>query len=162
MILRSHVEWALHCCALLASLSEHRHLSTKALAEFHGVPKEYLSKALQALSNALLVETKFGPTGGYRLSRSPSQITVLEIVEAVEGRAATFQCANIRANNPCRDPSFCETRPCPVARVMWEADAAWRSSLSKVALSDIVASVSAEAPEELYRKTGEWANTRAG
>ena len=73
MILKSQVEWALHCCAILAGLPEGRYLSTKALAEFHGLPKEYLSKALQSLSQAGLVHTTLGPSGGYRLARSPER-----------------------------------------------------------------------------------------
>ncbi len=101
MILKSQVEWALHCCAILAGLPEGRYLSTKALAELHGLPKEYLSKALQSLSQASLVETTLGPSGGYRLAKPPSDINFLEIVEAVEGKARSFTCTNIRANNPC-------------------------------------------------------------
>ena len=47
-------------------------LSTKTLAEFHGVPKEYLSKALQALAQADIIVGTLGPTGGYRLARRAS------------------------------------------------------------------------------------------
>jgi DNA-binding IscR family transcriptional regulator len=68
MILKSQVEWALHCCAILSGLPEGRYLSTKALAEFHGLPKEYLSKALQSLSQAGLVHTTLGPSGQQSLS----------------------------------------------------------------------------------------------
>src|SRR3546814_18901524 len=85
MILKSQVEWALHSCAILAGLPPGRYLSTKALAELHGVPKEYLSKALQSLSQAGLVETTLGPSGGYRLARPGSEISFLDIVEAQEG-----------------------------------------------------------------------------
>ncbi|HEY9126705.1 MAG TPA: Rrf2 family transcriptional regulator, partial [Acidobacteriaceae bacterium] len=91
MQLRNHVEWALHCCAILAGLPEGRYLATKDLAELHGVPKEYLSKALQALSAAALVESVVGPSGGYRLAKAPAKITFLDIVEAVEGRQSTFE-----------------------------------------------------------------------
>ena len=55
MQLKNQVEWALHCCSILASLPEGRYLDTKSLAELHGVPKEYLSKALQALAKAGIV-----------------------------------------------------------------------------------------------------------
>src|SRR6185312_2396327 len=96
MQLRGPVEWALHCCGVLAGLAPGRYLPTRDLAEFHGVPKEYLSKALQALSQAGLVESTLGPSGGYRLAGSPEAITFLDIVEAVEGKASTFVCTNIR------------------------------------------------------------------
>ena len=112
MQLKSQVEWVLHCCAILAGLPANRYLATKALAEFHGVPKEYLSKALQALSQAGIVESTLGPSGGYRLARAPDQISFLEIVEAVEGKSSTFVCSEIRKNNPCRPTGHCETKAC--------------------------------------------------
>ena len=162
MILKSQVEWALHCCAILAGLPAGRYLSTKALAEFHGVPKEYLSKALQHLSQAGLVDTTQGPSGGYRLARPPAELTFLEIVEAVEGPARTFVCSNIRANNPCRPKGYCESGPCAVARIMWEADEAWREKLRSVKLSDLVGILSQEIPEQLWKDSFEWVLARAG
>jgi len=162
MILKSQVEWALHCCAILAGLPEGRYLSTKALAEFHGLPKEYLSKALQSLSQAGLVHTTLGPSGGYRLARAPTELTFLDIVEAVEGKSRTFVCNNIRANNPCRPTGYCESRPCAVARVMWEADEAWRSTLRGVRLSDLAETLSQEIPAEIWEKSFEWVLDRAG
>ncbi|WP_448950564.1 RrF2 family transcriptional regulator [Labrys neptuniae] len=162
MILKSQVEWALHCCAILAGLPEGRYLSTKALAEFHGVPKEYLSKALQHLSQAGLVHTTLGPSGGYRLARAPAEINFLEIIEAVEGPARTFVCSNIRANNPCRPKDYCEDGPCPVARIMWEADEAWRAKLRSVRLSDLVEILSREIPEGLWKDSFAWVLARAG
>ncbi|MGO8184544.1 RrF2 family transcriptional regulator [Rhizobium leguminosarum] len=162
MILKSQVEWALHCCAILAGLPEGRYLSTKALAELHGLPKEYLSKALQSLSQASLVETTLGPSGGYRLAKTPSDINFLEIVEAVEGKARSFTCTNIRANNPCRPAGYCDSKPCAVARVMWEADEAWRDTLRRVRLSDLVGTLSEEVPADIWRSTFEWVLKRAG
>jgi Rrf2 family protein len=162
MILKSQVEWALHCCAILAGLPEGRYLSTKALAEFHGVPKEYLSKALQSLSQAGLVHTTLGPSGGYRLARTPAELTFLDIVEAVEGKARTFVCNNIRANNPCRPQDYCESAPCAVARVMWEADEAWREKLRSVRLSDLAETLAKEIPAELWKSSFDWVLERAG
>ncbi|ESY89177.1 Rrf2 family transcriptional regulator [Mesorhizobium sp. LNHC229A00] len=162
MILKSQVEWALHCCAILAGLPEGRYLSTKALAEFHGLPKEYLSKALQSLSQAGLVHTTLGPSGGYRLARTPAELTFLDIVEAVEGKARTFVCNNIRENNPCRPQGYCESNPCPVARIMWEADEAWRAKLRAVRLSDLPEALALDIPAELWKNSFEWVLERAG
>ena len=162
MILKSQVEWALHCCAILAGLPEGRYLSTKALAEFHGLPKEYLSKALQSLSQARLVSSTLGPSGGYRLSRAPVEISFLDVVEAVEGKERTFVCSNIRANNPCRPEGFCDAGPCAVARVMWEADEAWRAKLRGVTLAMLVSTLEQEIPATLWRSSSEWVLKRAG
>ncbi|CAN7456438.1 RrF2 family transcriptional regulator [Rhizobium leguminosarum] len=162
MILKSQVEWALHCCAILAGLPEGRYLSTKALAELHGLPKEYLSKALQSLSQASLVKTTLGPSGGYRLAKPPSNINFLEIVEAVEGKARSFTCTNIRANNLCRPEGYCDSQPCAVARIMWEADEAWRDTLRRVRLSDLVGTLSEEVPADIWQSTFAWVLKRAG
>jgi Rrf2 family protein len=162
MYLKSQVEWALHCCALLSGLPDGRYLSTKALAEFHGVPKEYLSKALQALSQAGLVDTTLGPSGGYRLARPAADITFLDIVEAVEGPARTFVCTDIRKNNPCWPDGLQPSNSCPVARVMWEADEAWRAKLRGVKLADLAVTLARDVPVKLMRTSMEWVMARAG
>lgn len=160
MILKNQVEWALHCCAILAGLSNEQFLATKDLAEFHGVPKEYLSKAMQALSQAGLVDTNLGPRGGYRLAKSPDHISFLDIVEAVEGRQSTFVCTEIRRNNPCRHADTCDTKPCAVARVMWDADQAWRNHLKSVSLSDLMLTLSKEVPKTLMKDSSDWVQER--
>lgn len=162
MVLKSQVEWVLHCCAILAGLPEGRTLSTKALAEFHGVPKEYLSKALQSLSQAGIVDGSLGPTGGYRLAKAPDEISFLDVVEAVEGRKSTFVCTNIRQNNPCRPADFCDTKSCAIARAMWDADEAWRESLRGVRLSDLLASLGKDIPVEILTASANWLLERAG
>jgi Rrf2 family protein len=161
MQLRGPVEWALHCCGVLAGLAPGRYLPTRDLADFHGVPKEYLSKALQALSQAGLVESTLGPSGGYRLARAPGRITFLDIVEAVEGKAGTFVCTNIRRNNPCLSRaearSLCtDGRPCAIAKVMWEADRAWRDALRAVSLADLLKTLETDLPAGLLRRGKTW------
>lgn len=162
MILKSQVEWALHCCAILSGLPEGRYLSTKALAELHGLPKEYLSKALQSLSQAGLVHTTLGPSGGYRLAKKPAEMSFLDIVEAVEGNGRTFVCNNIRANNPCRPEGYCEAGPCAIARVMWEADDAWRSKLRSVTLADLGQALEKDILPQIWSGTFQWVLKRAG
>jgi Rrf2 family protein len=160
MILKNQVEWALHCCAVLAGLPEGKYVSTKALAEFHGVPKEYLSKALQGLSQHDLVESTLGPSGGYRLARKPSEISFLDIVEAVEGKASTFACTEIRMNGPCLPPKYRPNKTCAVARVMWEADEAWRKKLRSVKLSDLARTLVEDVPEKILSDGMDWVMNR--
>jgi Rrf2 family protein len=162
MILRNQVEWAIHCCSILASLPEEGYLATKDLAEFHGVPKEYLSKALQALSQAGIVDTTLGPRGGYRLAKSPKEISFLDIVEAIEGRRSTFECTEIRKNNPCRSPKSRDSGPCAIARVMYRADQAWRDELSKMKLSDLQRELLRDLPKDLLVQVGGWIKSHCG
>jgi Rrf2 family protein len=159
--LRNQVEWTLHCCSILSGLPEGRYLPTKALAELHGVPKEYLSKALQALSQAGLVESTLGPSGGYRLAKPPKQISFLDIVEAVEGPLSTFVCANIRNNNPCLPKNHRSSDTCAIARVMWDADEAWRDKLRNTTLADLAKTVQRTVSADLLEKTQEWVMQRS-
>ena len=165
MQLKSGVEWALHCCSILTALPDGRYLPTKLLAELHGVPKEYLSKALQGLSQAGIVESTLGPSGGYRLAKPASEISFLDIVEAVEGRASTFACTEIRLKNPCLPPDAKQAarrvKPCTIARVMWEADEAWREKLRACTLSDLAETLQHELPPSLIRKTWEWIDSQS-
>jgi len=157
MALRNQVEWALHCCSVLASLPAGEYLATRTLAEFHGVPKEYLSKALQALAQAGLIEGTLGPTGGYRLAKLPREITFLDIVEAIEGTSHTFRCTEIRGNNPCLVAS--EKRfsgPCAVARIMYRADEAWRRELRSVTLDDLENDLAIDVPAEQLERGRKW------
>lgn len=162
MVLKNQVEWVLHCCSILSLIPEGHYLPTKDLAEFHGVPKEYLSKAMQSLSQAGIVEATLGPRGGYRLARAPSEITFLDIVEAIEGSRSTFVCTEIRKNNPCRNAGERDSGACAVARVMYGADEAWRQHLRSVRLSDLVETLGRELPEVLLRKSLEWLGARTG
>lgn len=159
MVLKNQVEWALHCCGVLAGLPEGKYLPTKDLAEFHGVPKEYLSKALQGLSQAGLVDSTLGPRGGYRLSKDPTQITFLDIVEAVEGSRSTFVCTEIRKNNPCIGKKKIGKK-CAIARLMHEADEAWRNHLKSVRLSDLVEILSDELDPQLIKENIAWIASR--
>lgn len=160
MILGNQVEWALHCMATLARLPEDRYIATKVLAEFHGVPKEYLSKAMQALASAGLIEGTLGPKGGYRLARPAEKVSLLAIVEAVEGSRKTFNCQEIRFNNPCLNPkekaSKNKASVCQIAKAMYQADEAWRKILREKKLSDIVAEVRDQVPAEILAKSDEW------
>ncbi len=157
MILGNQVEWALHCMMVLAGMPEGMQVPAKYLAEFHGVPKEYLSKALQSLAAAGLVHTSLGPKGGYSLSRSADKINVLEVVEAVEGRQNTFNCQEIRRNNPC-EPKLKKMKlpVCSIAGVMYEADNAWREVLRKKKLSDLSKDIKASVAESILNASADW------
>jgi len=141
------VEWALHCCTVLAGLPPERTLPSARLAEYHDVPPAYLAKHLQALSQAGIVESVPGPRGGYRLARAADAVTVLDVVLAVDGADAAFVCTEIRQRGPaaCADPSA-YPKPCGIARVMWAAEDAWRQSLREHTIADLLGTALREAP----------------
>jgi Rrf2 family protein len=60
----------------------------RAIGERQAIPTRYLEQIFQRLRRAGLVVGKRGPGGGYSLARAPAEITLLEVVEAVEGSLA--------------------------------------------------------------------------
>ena len=142
---------------VMAGLPDGVQVSAKALAEFHGVPKEYLSKSLQLLSQAKLVHSTPGAKGGYSLSRPPDKISFLDIVEAIEGKKKTFNCQEIRRNNPClgkKEKSFSSV--CEIAAVMYQADESWRQVLRKKFLSDITSALGNKLTKEQAVAINDW------
>jgi Rrf2 family protein len=144
------VEWSLHCCVVLGGLPDGVALPGARLAEFHDVPASYLAKHLQALSAAGIVESTPGRRGGYRLARSARDITLLDVVLAVDGHESAFRCSEIRRRGPSAVEPERYVRPCGIARAMWDAESAWRDVLRRTTIGDLVAELDGTvAPEQL-------------
>src|SRR3954469_19408245 len=127
MKLGDGVEQAIHSVTVLAGLTPGGVLAASALAEYHGVGTSYLLKHLQALSGAGILDTVPGPKGGYRLAKAPKEISLLDIVLAVEGSAPAFRCAEIRQRgpNPVSDRLFAQ--PCTINAAMLKAERVYRA-----------------------------------
>jgi Rrf2 family protein len=127
--LSAGVECGLHACHLFAELPPGGSLSSGQLAEFFDLPAPYFSKHLQALSKAGIAVASPGPRGGYRLARLADEVTVLEVVEAIEGPAAAFRFLEIRQRGRAALPARTYRHPCAIAAAMGKAEAAWRQEL---------------------------------
>jgi Rrf2 family protein len=156
MRLSEGVEWGLHCTVLLAVLPPETALSTARLAEFHGVPEAYLAKHLQAMSRAGIFAAGTGPRGGYRLARAPGDVTVLDVVEAVDGDDPAFRCLEIRRRGPTALPASEYRTMCGVHRVMVEADGVWRERLGQTSIADLAVGVARDASPQGMKKFGTW------
>lgn len=151
------VEWALHCCTVLGALPADRALPAARLAEFHDVPPAYLAKALQAMTAAGITESRPGPLGGYRLARPAAEITLLEVVLAVDGEETAFQCSEIRQRGPAASTARgAYRRPCGIARAMWRAEDAWRAELGATTIGDLIAELLATVPAAQLQGGAEW------
>nr|WP_274378088.1 Rrf2 family transcriptional regulator [Salinispora tropica] len=139
-------EWLLHCAATLAQLDPSSTASAAQLARYYDLPAPYLAKQLQALVKAGVLVATTGPTGGFRLAQPASEITLLRIVEAVDGSSPPYTCREIRQQGQGALPADeCQSR-CVLAEKMAEAHEAWRRSLAGVSLADIIATLPPVAP----------------
>jgi Rrf2 family protein len=141
MKLSDGVEWGLHCAVFLAALPPEYVLPGKALAEYHGVSETYLLKHLQALTRADILESIPGPKGGYRLAKSADQITLLAVVEAIEGKDNAFRCQEIRQCGPAALEPSAYRLPCAINVTMLRAEAAWKDVLRAQTLAELAQSV---------------------
>lgn len=76
---------ALHGLAYLASKGERQLIGLHEIAASLDIPQGYMAKIFHQLSRARLVVSHRGPAGGYMLAKPPDQITLLEVIEAMEG-----------------------------------------------------------------------------
>lgn len=78
----------------------------RVISDRQGVPARYLEQIFQRLRRAGIVASKRGPGGGYSLARPPGDITLLQVVEAVEGPlGAALEMASAGESTPFR-PTF--------------------------------------------------------
>lgn len=150
------VEWVLHCCTVLATLPAEDTLPAAKLAELHDVAPAYLAKHLQATTAAGITESVPGPRGGYRLARPPGEITLLDIVLAVDGGASAFRCTEIRQQGPVAGPPSSYRRPCGIALAMRRAEDAWRRELAGTTIGDLVLELLSTVPPSLLKAGAEW------
>jgi Rrf2 family protein len=153
------VEWALHCCVVLTAASHP--VPAARLAELHDVSGTYLAKQLQELSRAGFVRSVQGKSGGYVLTRPADEITMLDVVEAVDGPQSAFVCTEIRQRGPLATPAEACTTPCPIARAMGAADTAWRAALRSVTIADLASAVRVDSGPQAFDVIREWLDTAA-
>ncbi|MER7206202.1 Rrf2 family transcriptional regulator [Streptosporangium sp. NPDC000239] len=152
MLMGEGVEWGLHCCLALAWLGDQAPVSTGRLAEVFELPPEYLKKRLQPLVRAGILSSSPGPRGGYSLARTPEEISLMDVVAAIEGRQDAFRCTEIRQRGAGAEAAGSEfARPCGVAQAMRRAELAWRRELAAQTLADLIAVSPASAPARVRR-----------
>src|ERR1700682_3225833 len=77
--------YALHAVAYMAGQKKEGPTASHIIAQKRGIPERFLLKVLKPLVSAQVLFSVKGPNGGYRLARPASEITILEILEAVDG-----------------------------------------------------------------------------
>src|SRR5512138_3277635 len=82
-------------------------VQVKDIAERQDIPKDYLSLIMVDLRKAGVVESVRGPRGGYRLARHPSEISMCEVLETLEGPIQLLDCTSEATTHACSQHSGC-------------------------------------------------------
>jgi len=114
----------------LAGQPAHTRASRADLAEAAECPEQFLSKVLQSLTRAGLVVSHRGNTGGFELPISRQEVSVLDVVEAIEGPVRLNLC--LTADQACARQGWC-----PAHSVWTEAQRAMAEVLRKASIRDL-------------------------
>ena len=158
------VEYALHSLFFLQGLPQGKVIGIKELSALHGISETYLSKVFTRLRKSGIVRSVPGVKGGYELARPASDISFWDIVEAVEGPAYIFQCAEIRQKNTLFGDDYVRTPPkcpCLIKVVMSEAEDQMRNYLRGKSLQWLMDQVKKGFSEEKMGLITSWQNRSA-
>lgn len=160
--LTASVEYGLHCLLGLLDAGEQPR-SARDLAAFQGISPSFVAKIFPRLEKAGIVEAAEGVRGGYRLARAPETISVLELVDAIEGRKPLFECQEIRGRCALFDdgaPAWATRGVCSIHAVMLKAENAMREALASESLADIAGRLQRKAPPAFGMDTRTWFDRR--
>src|SRR3954471_7811369 len=140
MMFSTKAEYGVRVMAHLAGQDGGGPISLGSIAEAEGLPLAYLEHLAQRLRKAELVESTRGAHGGYVLGRAAGDITMAEIVRALEGEIAPIECISadpdgqlvcIRDGEPGHDP-------CPTKLLWTRVQGSIVRTLTDMTLADLV------------------------
>jgi Rrf2 family protein len=135
-MLSKTAEYALRVAVCLAQ-SPGKLAAADELAEVTKIPRRYLHKVVQDLARGGLVRSQPGPGGGYSIAKSPKQITILDVVNAV---------APLERIRHCPLGLTSHTRLCPLHRELDKVYAETEKAFTRVTLDQLLRSTSAIVP----------------
>lgn len=135
----------------LALNAEHGRVSLAEIAARHGISQSYLEQLFAALRRKGLVDGTRGPGGGYQLGRPRIDITVADVIDAVDESVDATRCGGLRN---CNDNQGCLTHD------LWEElSDRIRQFLSGVSLDAVVRKHLADGDTHVIRQ---WTGSRSG
>ncbi len=105
MMLTKAGEYAVRCMLYLATADMEEVVARRDISEAMDIPGPFLAKIAQELARAGLIQIVQGARGGYRLLKAPEDVTLLDVVEAVEGEIFLNEC--IFRPEGCGRSGFC-------------------------------------------------------
>jgi len=122
-------EYAIKSLLYLAAQAADTRVMASEVADSEGIPLNFVRKILEALTKTGLVKSYRGAGGGFTLGRAPAQISVRQVIEAIEGPLALNQCLASHA---------CAQRPsCAMSPIWLEAQRAVEEVLERYSLADV-------------------------
>jgi Rrf2 family iron-sulfur cluster assembly transcriptional regulator len=124
-------DYALRAVRDVARLPEGERLPTAVIAERQKIPLPFLAKIISQLAVKGILEATRGASGGVSLARPAASITLLEVIEAIDGPITLNRCV--------RDPNACEfSEECPISDIFRESQEMLVQRLQAVTFADVI------------------------
>jgi Rrf2 family protein len=107
VIFSKKCEYGLQAVLYLTANEDRAVISAEEIAKQLSIPKEFVSKILQSLTESGIILSRKGKNGGFSLAKSPSQIKLIDIVESIDGLEVFNKCV-------LGFPKCSHEKPCPV------------------------------------------------
>ena len=125
-------QYALRALTIVVADKENQRFQAKDICEKAEIPESFTRKVFQALVQGGFLQAHRGPGGGYTLTRDPAEITLLEVIRAVEGEDTFDHC--ILGFRECGG-----LNPCPLHYLWVDAKAGLLENLSSTTLDQLTA-----------------------
>ena len=109
MQITRQADYAIRAVLYISKLGENQRAATSQIAKDQRIPPSFLAKIISQLSIAGLLQTSRGARGGVMLAKFPTDITLLDVVEAIDGPIALNEC--VTDENACSFGEDCPLRP---------------------------------------------------
>ncbi len=109
MQITRQADYAVRAVLYLARLGQTERAATSQVAQQQHIPPSFLAKIISQLSIAGLLHTSRGARGGVTLAREPGEITLLEVIEAIDGPIMLNEC--VGETDTCKFDEECPLRP---------------------------------------------------
>jgi Rrf2 family iron-sulfur cluster assembly transcriptional regulator len=133
-------EYAVRCVLYLSGRSQEAVIPRREIAQAMEIPEVFLGKIAQQLARAGILEIIQGARGGFRLLRSPGEVTLLDVVEAVVGEIFLNDCL-------LRSRSCSRVESCTVHQVWTRARSQLRETLREATFARLLKEESCVEPE---------------
>lgn len=133
MIFSTRSTYGLRAMINLAKQAKFGSISLTQIAKAEDISFKYLERLFANLKRAGLVKSVKGASGGYRLAEPAKQITVYDIIKALEGKLNPFHCTGKKAKIYCSRQCKCE-----VTYVLLRVEQAISQSLENIKLAELV------------------------
>lgn len=125
-------DYGLRGLLYLSRESNNRMVMAGEIAEAENMPEYFFSKIFQNLAKAGIVNSSRGSSGGFSLARPPEQISLFDVLDAIEGSLCVSRCVD--------NPASCSrSASCPFNAYLAEAQESLFSTLRKYTLADALA-----------------------